>query len=129
MKELQQKQRIKRRIYSTPVLVGFLIIIIFVIRGTYGVVMKDRESAQSVSNLKAKMATLSDREAQLKAEIARLGTSEGVDTLIKEKFSVSKEGERVAVIVNEPNSSTSSSTGETKANWFQRLWRSFLDLW
>ena len=92
-------------------------------------VMKDRESAQSVNNLKAKMATLSDREAQLKAEIARLGTSEGVDTLIKEKFSVSKEGERVAVIVDEPNSSTSSSTGETKINWFQRLWRSFLDLW
>ncbi len=129
MRELQQKQRIKHRIYSIPVLVGFMIIIIFVIRGTYGVVMKNRESAQSVNNLKAKMATLSDREAQLKAEIARLGTSEGIDTLIKEKFSVSKEGERVAVIVDESNTSVSSSTGETKINWFQRLWRSFLDLW
>jgi len=129
MKELQQKQRIKRRIYSTPALVIFLIVIIFVVRGTYGVVMKDRESALSVANLKAKIATLSDRETQLKTEIARLGTDEGKDTLIKEKFSVSKAGEHVAVIVDEPNATSSSSAVRSEPNWLERLWRGFLNLW
>ena len=129
MRELQQKQKIKRRIYSIPALIIFLVITILAIRGAYGVMMKDQESAKYVNDLKTQIATLSNRETQLKIEIARLGTSEGVDTLIKEKFSVSKAGEHVAVIVDQPTSLTSSSTGAIEQNWFQKLWRSFLDLW
>jgi cell division protein FtsB len=127
MKELQQKQKIKRRIYSVPALIILFIITVFTIRGTYLVVMKDRESSKYVNDLKAKMSSLLNRETQLKTEIARLGTSEGVDTLIKEKFSVSKPDEHVVVIVDEPSAQTSTSTPES--NWFQKLWRGFLDLW
>ncbi len=127
MKELQQKQKIKRRIYSVPALIILFIITVFTIRGTYLVVMKDRESSKYVNDLRAKMSSLLNRETQLKAEIARLGTSEGVDTLIKEKFSVSKPDEHVVVIVDEPSAQTSTSTPES--NWFQKLWRGFLDLW
>ncbi len=73
------------------------------------------------------MKTLSGREVELKEGIALLGTNEGVETLIKEKFSVSKEGEGVAVIVDRVNKST--STPPTESNWFQKLWRNFIDLW
>ncbi len=127
MKELQQKQKIKRRLYSLPALVIMFIIVGFALRGVYGVVIKNRESAQYVTNLKEKMAVLNAREIELKAEIARLETSEGVDKLIKEKFSVSKEGEKVAVIVDRETRST--STESIQMNWFQKLWRGFLGLW
>jgi len=127
MKELQRKQKIKRRIYSIPALLVLLIITILAIRAAYSVVMKDKESAQYVSELKVKMTTLTTKETQLKTEIARLGTDEGINTLIKEKFSVSEPGEHVAIIVDQPVATSSNSTGNL--NWFQKLWRSFLNLW
>ncbi len=127
MKELQQKQKLKRKLYSTPALIALLVITIFAIRGAYGVVVKDRESQRYVDNLKAKITLLSARESELKVQIARLGTDEGIDTLIKEKFSVSKEGEKVAVILDRDDKST--STSQVELNWLQKLWRGFLDLW
>lgn len=127
MKELQQKQKIKRRLYSLPALCVLLIITILAIKGAYGVVMKDRESAQYVSDLKTKMETLNTKQAQLKADIDRLGTSEGVDSAIKQKFTVAEPGEKVAVILD--RDLNTSSTTPVELNWLQKLWRGFLDLW
>lgn len=127
MKELQRKQKIKRRIYSIPALIALFIITGLAVRSAYDVSMKDKESAQYVSELKAKMASLTTKEAQLKTEIARLGTDEGINTLIKEKYSVSEPGEHVAIIVDQQTATTSNSVDNS--NWLQKLWRSFLDMW
>jgi cell division protein FtsB len=127
MKELQQKQKIKRRLYSTPGLIVVFLITLLAIKGTYGVIQKDRESSKYVSDLKTKMADLTTRDTLLKAEISKLGTTEGVNTLIKEKFSVAEQGEHVAVIVDQSNRATTTSTEQK--NWFQSLWQSFIDLW
>jgi cell division protein FtsB len=127
MRELQQKQKIKKRIYSIPALILLFIFTILAIHGAYDVVMKDRESAQYVKDLNNKLTDLSSREAQLKTEIARLNTDEGVNTVIKEKFSVSEPGEHVAIIVDQSQASTSTPTDNL--NWFQKLWRGFLSLW
>jgi cell division protein FtsB len=127
MKELQQKQKIKRRLYSLPALIALLVVTGFAVRGAYGVVMKGKESAQYVSDLRAKTAVLKEREVELKTQIARLETPEGVDTLIKEKFSVSKQGERVAVIVDRGSKAT--STEPIQVGWFKKLWQNFKGLW
>ncbi len=127
MKELRDKQKIKRRLYSIPALVGLFVLTLLIIRGTYEVVKKQRESSRYVSNLKEKMIALSNREAELKTEIQKLGTDEGVESVIKEKFSVSKYGERVAIIVDRPSNST--TTAPKELNWLQKLWRGFVDMW
>ena len=127
MKELQRKQKIKKRLYSIPALVVLLLVTILSIRGAYSVVGKDQESSHYVDQLKTKMADLTAREAELKTEIARMNTNEGVNTVIKEKFSVSEPGEHVAIIVDQPTSST--TTPVDNLNWFQELWKNFLNLW
>ncbi len=124
MKELRQKQIVKRRLYSTPVLVILLIVTGLIIHSTYKIVQKYRESAGYVDALKQKANDLASREIQLKGDITRLGTDEGIDTEIKEKFNVSKEGERVAIIVDQANNS--SNTATSTEHWWKRLWGSII---
>ena len=124
MKELRQKQIVKRRMYSTPVLIILLVVTGLIIHSTYKIVQKYRESAGYVDVLKQKANDLAEREIQLKGDITRLGTDEGIDTEIKEKFNVSKEGERVAIIVGEANNS--SNTATSTLHWWKSLWSSIM---
>lgn len=124
MKELRQKQIVKRRLYSTPALIVLSIITGLIIHSTYKIVQKYRESAGYVDVLKQKANDLSSRETQLKGDITRLGTDEGIDTEIKEKFNVSKGGERVAIIVGEANNS--SNTATSTEHWWKRFWGSII---
>ncbi len=124
MKELRQKQIVKRRLYSTPVLLLLAVITGLTIRSTYQIVQKYRESAGYVDTLKQKANDLADREIELKEDITRLSTEEGIDTEIKEKFNVSKEGEKVAIIVDQTDNS--SNTATSTEHWWKRLWGSIM---
>lgn len=127
MRELQQRQKIKKRLYSLPALAILFIITILVVRGTYGIVEKQRESAMHVEELKAKVASLSLRQKELSEDISRLKTDEGIDTEIKTKFNVSKEGEHVAVIVD-PSVEDSSSSATTSP-WYKKAVHKLMSLW
>jgi cell division protein FtsB len=127
MRELEKKQRTKKRIYSIPVLVILLALTVLLAKGTYGVMKKRQESSNHVETLKAKLAELEDRKAELNKNIDRLSTPEGVDREIKEKFSVSKEGEEVAIIVDpkEPATTTEVESGP----FYKRWWNTVKSLW
>jgi cell division protein FtsB len=126
MRELEHKQKVKQRLYSTPVLSVILILTLFLIKGTYQVMQKDRMSVASVQELKLKAAALSSRQTELDQSINRLNTGEGVDEEIKDKFSVSKPGEHVAVIVDPKDQSTTTSTSSDP--WYNRLWKNITNL-
>src|SRR4051812_24741836 len=100
MRELEHKQRVKKRMYSTPALVALAIVVVFMARGSYQVVEKMNESKTHVRDLESQVNTLKSRKVELERNINKLQTAEGVDSEIKGKFSVSKEGEKVAVIVD-----------------------------
>ena len=100
MQELRQRQIIKRRLYSTPSLVIFTIVALFLIHGTYGVVEKEIDSASKVKALNTSEQGLVNRQAELKNSIQSIQTDAGIDKEIKEKFNVSKTGEHVVVIVD-----------------------------
>lgn len=120
MRELQQRQKIKSRLYSIPALLALLVFAIFVAKGTVAVVQKETESAADVQALKTKIATLSNEQASMKDDIASLNTQAGIDKEIKEKFNVSEPGEHVAIIVDPANSTTSEATS-TKP-WYKIVW-------
>jgi cell division protein FtsB len=126
MRELQEKQRTKERLYSMPVLVILGIVVIFLLRGTYQVLQKDVTSANSVKEMEAKVAQLTDRQEQLKRNIDKLSTDDGIDAEIKDKFSVSKPGEHVAIIVDEKAAASTSVPEET--NIFKRMWHALRGL-
>lgn len=85
---------------------------------------KERESSRISEDLEEKAKILSLREQELKENIARIQTEEGIKDEIKERFSVTQEGERVAVIVDERNSST--STDDSTLPWYRKFWNAIM---
>ena len=81
---------------------------------------KEWESAARLKNLTEKAMVITLREQELKKDIARLQTEEGVKEEIKERFSVIQEDERVAVIVDDRG--VSSSTDTSTLPWYKRFW-------
>lgn len=120
MRELQQKQKLKSRMYSIPALLLLALVVILIGKGTFGVIEKEQQSAADVNELKAKIATLTTEQLNMTDDIASLNTQAGVDEEIKEKFNVSAPGEHVAILVDSTNSGTSTATS-TKA-WYERAW-------
>jgi len=124
MRELREKQKVKNRLYSTPTLAILFIITLLIIRGAFGVMMKERESQRLVSDLEVKEQTLADHEIELKNSIDRLQTDEGLDSEIKEKYSVAKPGEHVVVIVDPRPLAT--TTASTSPPWYRAFWKSII---
>jgi len=120
MKEFQRKQIIRRIVYSIPSLIILLITAFFLVKGTVRVMDKGWESSERSKDLEKRAAALILREEELKGNIARLQTEEGVRDEIKEKFSVTEEGEYVAVIVDDRK--VSSSTDGSTLAWYKRFW-------
>ncbi|MDO8565284.1 MAG: septum formation initiator family protein [bacterium] len=123
MKELQRRQYIKRLVYSWPALVLLVLVAFFLAKGAVGMIAKERQSAGRVAELDAKATALALREQSLEAGIAKLGTEEGILEEIKDKFSVTREGEYVAIIVDEKSKDKSA---ENKEIWYKKLWNAII---
>ncbi|MEX2013656.1 MAG: hypothetical protein WD897_01965 [Parcubacteria group bacterium] len=122
MKELQRKQRIRRVIYSIPSLIILSIVAFFLVKGALGVMNKEWASSKYSKELEEKAAALVIRERELREGVRRLGTEEGIKDEIRERFSVTQEGEFVAVIVDDRR--VASSTDDSVLPWY----RKFLDV-
>lgn len=124
MRELEQKQKLKRRIYSIPALIGLFLITVALSRGAYSILTKERLTSKEVELLQEEVADLSEREAFLNSSIEKLKTEEGIEEEIKSKFNVARSGERVAVIVD-PIALEATTTPEKKI-WYKRLWSAII---
>lgn len=120
MRELQRKQKIRRATYSFPSLIILFIVTFLLVKGAIGVIGKGIESSKRSKNLEEKAQALAVREQELEAGIARLQTEEGIKDEIKERFSVTQEGEFVAVLVDDR--SRASSTDGDALPWYKRFW-------
>ena len=125
MRELERKQKIRKRLYSVPVLIVLLAVL--VIRGTWQVIEKMQESQGYVKTLRDDVAAKEARQAELETGIAKLETTSGVESEIKGKFSVKKEGEQVAIIVDARESAP--TTTPEKPSWFGSFWNTIKSLW
>ncbi len=126
MKELRRKQVLRQVLYSWPSLIGVLLITFLLAKGSFGLMVKERQSAERVSNLEAEAKAYDIREAELKESIDKLKTDEGIIEEIRDKFSVTRPGEQVAIIIDErgkPASSTQSASERIRG-----LWQSFVNL-
>ncbi|CAN5118576.1 hypothetical protein BH11PAT3_BH11PAT3_2940 [soil metagenome] len=127
MRELQQKQKAKQRLYSFPVLIILGLVTFLIAHGAYSVLKKKQESAVYVAELQTKVEDLSNHQYEVKSNISRLQTEEGIDTEIKKKFSVSKAGEHVVVIVD-PRVPT-SHVEATSTPWYTKFINKLKYLW
>lgn len=104
MREFQErkemKRKIHRRIYSKTTLFILLCVLILTARGVINVYSKERESRRDLERVKLQRVQLSARAASVRESGDRLKTPDGIETEIRSKFDVAKEGEGVIVIVD-----------------------------
>lgn len=127
MKELRDKQRFKRYLYSYPSLVIIIIIAFLLARGAAGIFSKERESAQVLKDLEEKNAALASRQESLKGDIASLQTEEGIIEEVRRKFNVIRPGEHLAIVVEEKPSASTTPSGAIDT--LKRGWDWLMGLW
>jgi len=86
---------------------------------------KKHASEEYVKNLQTESAELALRQKSLEEDINYLQTEEGIDEEIKERFNVSRAGEKVVIIVDpKPISTTTDNEGKI---WYKRIWNAIID--
>jgi cell division protein FtsB len=116
MREYKQKKKIKKRIFSKVSVVILLILFVLLVRATWSVYIKSAESAANLARVNKSLTEAEKRQVALKKETERLKTEQGIEKEIRHKFQVSKEGEKVIVIVNDNKASIPTSTKPTFLN-------------
>lgn len=126
MQEFQQKQKIRKAIYSRKVFLVMVVITIFFLRGTWGVWQKQTESGEKLQEAEARLAETSARKDELSKDIERLNTEEGIEREIRQRYSVKRPGEEVILVVDPKVPTTTEvvvepTTWEKVTVWFKNL--------
>ena len=116
MQEFQQKQKIRRMLYSKQIFFIMIVVTIFFFRGAWGVWQKQLESSKKMHDAEARLALVSTRKDELSKDIKRLSTAEGVEREIRQRYSVKRQGEEVILVVD-PKLSTSTEDVERSTFW------------
>lgn len=127
MREFSQKRKMWKKIYSIPVLILLLVILFFVLKGTWIIFMKSSYSHKQKIAVEAKLIALQERKNSIEKKIQRLNTETGVEEEIRSKYDVAKEGEKLIVIVDEEEKEINTEENKgfvnkfftTVGSWFQ----------
>jgi len=99
MYDFQQRNKLRKLLYSKVAMVVFLVVAIFLVRGAITVVKKEVESRRNVKLVEQKLNLAREKYDELSRNIVVLETESGVEREIRNKFSVTREGEEVAIII------------------------------
>lgn len=119
MNRFIQKNR-RSKIYSLPVIVILLILVVFLARATWKAYNESVETKKQVALMQAEFDEVYSRTNSLSQGLASLKTQEGIEKEIRKKFSVAKEGEQVVVVIEDNATPTTSDIQENKG-FFGRL--------
>ncbi len=127
MNEFQRKKRLHRMLYSKVSITLLAILTILIIRGSIAVVQKERQSRKNLEKVEAELIVAKEREKTLEEDIKTLSTPTGIESEIRSKYNVRKEGEDVIIVVEpesqEDSSSTESSFWSKIRDWFKGLFK------
>ena len=121
MKEFKKNTN---RFYHSPIFLFLLFLFLLLLfYKVFGLIQKERESGKNKELLLSQIEDLKRRELNLSSEISSLETDEGIEKLIREKYQVAKEGEKMVVIVGDEKS-TLNEIEKRKSRiglWFNKI--------
>lgn len=119
MREFQGKKALKGILYSRVFVLTLLLIVGFMSYRIWGIGSRSRAVNAEKESMLSQVAELTARKQSLESDLAALKTDRGLEELIREKFSVAKEGEGVITVV----APTTTLATTTTKSW----WGSFVD--
>jgi len=107
----------------------FALVLLFCVLILFGykiidLIQKERETAYKKNLILDKIDSLQGRESSLSLDISKLETEEGKEEVIREKYQVAKEGEKMVIIVDEENKGSSVTEEKTSHgfwNWVKKI--------
>lgn len=123
MPNFQQKKKIRGVLYSVTMLLVIAVVICLLANGAYDMYGKFQDTQKNKNTALAKLEDLKNQEANLEQTVNKLNTDEGVESAIRDKFRVTKDGEGVVVIVSPDDTGTVTpdATGSGFWNFFKNL--------
>lgn len=100
MKDFQQRKKVRRMAASRAAFLALIIVAVLLIRGAYGVFLKERETSQDLVKTKESLAAADARSQELTLSIETLKTEQGLEKEIRDRFSVAKSGEEIVLIID-----------------------------
>ena len=102
MKDFQEKQKraTGRKKYSKTLLFIMVVVLLLLVKGVFSVYSKERESQSEIDRIQSQKAELQKRYENITEQSEALKSTTGVESEIRNKFDVVKEGEKVIVIVD-----------------------------
>jgi cell division protein FtsB len=126
MLDFQRKKNFRKKLYSPLVLIPLVIVMALLISGVWGVYKKSRLSALNLEREKSELAKLEVRQKNLSKSIDYLKTEQGVEDEIRTKFRAVKEGEKIAVIIDDDGgTSVTANTSSTTESVFMKVFQWF----
>lgn len=118
---------IAKRIIASPIslIVGIVLLVVLVKAG-FNIYGKAELSSERLAQAQAELAKLQARQTELSARVGLLSTEQGLDTEIRTKYHAVKEGESVAVIVDETKTAAATNASQTLATSSLSWWRKVL---
>ncbi len=115
--DFEQKRKLKRVMYSRTMLVVLLVVLVLVSKGTWNVYGKMESSRENFEKSERELEKLKTRQSALANQIDYLKTDQGIESEIRQKFRVVKEGEEIAVIVDDVQKVSEATTTPQKSLW------------
>ena len=103
MRSFGNKNKWRYVLYSKPVLILLLIVLVIFAWSVFGFWGKARETAKNKEIAQKKVEDLEEKKAKLSLDLTRFKTEAGVEDSIRDKFGLAKEGEGLIVIVDDKN--------------------------
>jgi cell division protein FtsB len=100
MKEFQEKNKIRRKKRSKILLLFMFLVFVFLTRGAFNAYTKERNSRFEVERTLKEKDALDKRYQVISEQSDALKSDIGVESEIRNKFDVVKDGEGVIVIVD-----------------------------
>ncbi|HEY4505440.1 MAG TPA: septum formation initiator family protein [Candidatus Paceibacterota bacterium] len=110
MLDFQQKRKVRSFMYHKVTLVVLGLLVLVLARSTWVVFEKKRDSENTKNLSLQNVLELEARDSELQSKIAKLETDSGIEEEIRSKFSVVKSGEKMVIVVENPDSSVSTTT-------------------
>lgn len=100
MLEFESKRKLKKRIYSKFTLFVLVVIFILVAHGAWGIFQKQRLVKNDLKNTEETLQEYQNRKINLEAKLERVSSYIGREEILRDKYSLAKEGEKAIFILD-----------------------------
>jgi len=106
---------------------SLFIVLLLLLNSVHNVYKKKKAADEALVQMQKETNELEQRENVLEKSIDRMKTTEGIEFEMRKNLNVVREGEKVAIIVDEKNSSSTTQSEETvwqkTKNFFKNLFK------